>query len=117
MGRRPVYGLHKATGQARTTFNGKRVYLGPHGSPESLHKFDEILARWEAARAEQKSPAALKLSVSRLSVLFLAHAETEYSKNGKTTRSTTTSGKPCGPRRVKILRRPLNAGASCTSEL
>lgn len=86
MARKPVYGLHKATGQARTTFNGKRVYLGPHGSPESLHKFDEILARWEAARAEQKSPAALKLSVSRLSVLFLAHAETEYSKDGKTTR-------------------------------
>lgn len=86
MARAPVYGLHKPSGQARTTFNGKRVYLGPHGSTESLEKFHEVLARWESARVEGNNPADTKLTVSRLALLFLEHAETEYSKDGKTTR-------------------------------
>lgn len=71
MARAPVYGLHKPSGQARTTFNGKRVYLGPHGSTESVEKFHEILGRWESARVEGKNPADTKLTVSRLALLFL----------------------------------------------
>jgi hypothetical protein len=86
MARAPVYGLHKPSGQARTTFNGKRVYLGSHGSEESLQEFAGILARWEAANAQGTNPAATKLTVSRLALLFLKHAETEYSKDGRTTR-------------------------------
>jgi integrase len=86
MAKAPAYGLHKATGQARTTFNGNRVYLGKHGSPESLQKYAEILAHWEAARTQRTSPVSLKLTVSRLAVLFLKHARNEYSKDGKPTR-------------------------------
>jgi integrase len=118
MGRRPVYGLHKASGQARTTFNGKRLYLGPHGSPESIQSFAEILDRWEVARAQATNPTATKLTVSRLAVLFLKHAETEYSKDGRTTReysnfrqamrSLTRMYHGCrvidfGPKKLKVL--------------
>ena len=118
MARAPVYGLHKPSGQARTTFNGKRVYLGPHGSTETLEKFHEVLARWESARVEGKNPADTKLTVSRLALLFLEHAETEYSKDGKTTReydnfrqalrSLTRMYLGCrvidfGPKKLKVL--------------
>ncbi|MEQ9411564.1 MAG: hypothetical protein RIK87_27875 [Fuerstiella sp.] len=70
MARKPVYGLHKATGQARTTFNGKRIYLGPHGTPQSRQKFDEILAKWEAARSGKAASVLTRLTVSRLSICF-----------------------------------------------
>jgi serine/threonine protein kinase len=36
---------------------------------------------------------------------------------GRPLRDYTKSGKPHDARRVKILRRPLNAGDSCTSEI
>ena len=91
MARQPVYGLHKRSAQARTTFNGKRIYLGQHGSEESLQKFAGILARWEAAKGQGTNPVATKLTVSRLALLFLKHAETEYSKDGKTTREYARS--------------------------
>lgn len=118
MARQPVYGLHKRSGQARTTFNGKRIYLGQHGSEESLQKFAGILARWEAAKCQGTNPVATKLTVSRLALLFLKHAETEYSKDGKTTkeyanfrqalRSLTRMYHGChvvdfGPKKLKVL--------------
>ena len=118
MARAPVYGFHKASGQARTTFNGKRIYLGPHGSEGSLQKFAGILARWEAAKAQGTNPAVTKLTVCRLALLFLKHAETEYSKDGRTTReydnfrqalrSLTRMYHGCrvvdfGPKKLKVL--------------
>ena len=86
MARAPVYGLHKPSGQARTTFNGKRVYLGPHGSTESLEKFHEVLARWKSARVEGKNPADTNLTVSRRG-------------------STTTSARRCdhSPACIKVV--------------
>jgi len=40
----PSYRLHKASGQARTIVNGRHVYLGKYGSPESRQKYARILA-------------------------------------------------------------------------
>jgi integrase len=122
MPRKPVYGLHKATGQARTTFNGKRIYLGPHGSPESRQKFEEIFARWEAASSGRTVPAVTTLSVGRLSLLFMQHAAVEYQKNGKPSgeyhnfkqalRSLTRLYHGCrvidfGPKKLKLLQAAL----------
>ena len=83
MARKPVYGNHK--GSARTTANGKRVYLGVYGSPESKAAFEKIMADWEAAHAERRPTVNVDLTVSRLAVLFLKHAEAEYRRDGKPT--------------------------------
>lgn len=83
MARKPVYGNHK--GSARTTVNGKRVYLGAYNSPESKAAFDEIISDWEAAHAERKPTVNVDLTVSRLAVLFLKHAEKEYQREGQQT--------------------------------
>ena len=65
-------------GQARTTVNGKRIYLGEYDSPESRKAYEKILAEWEANHAERTPAATVNLTVSRLAFLFLKHAEQEY---------------------------------------
>ena len=85
MARRPVYGFHEASGQARTTLNGERHYLGVYNSAGSKQRFEVILAQWEAAHAERAKSAPVTITVSRLAVLFLRHAEKEYVRNGMPT--------------------------------
>jgi len=85
MARKPIYGFHKTSGQARTTVNGKRISLGPHGSPESKVRYAQVIAEWEAARAGRCPVARLDLTVSRLAFLFLKHADKEYRRDGKPT--------------------------------
>lgn len=88
MARKPVYGLHAASGRARTTVNGKRIYLGEYDSPESRQAYDKILAEWEANHAERTPAASVHITVSRLAYLFLKHAEQEYVRDGKPTGET-----------------------------
>ena len=40
----PSYRLHKASGQARVTINGKTHYLGKHGTEQSKRKYRLLLA-------------------------------------------------------------------------
>jgi hypothetical protein len=40
----PAYRLHKPSGQARVIIDGKHVYLGEYGSPESREKYARLLA-------------------------------------------------------------------------
>jgi integrase len=40
----PNYLLHRPTGQARVIMNGRTIYLGKYGSPESQAKYQQILA-------------------------------------------------------------------------
>ncbi len=86
MARKPVYGNHK--GSARTTVNGKRIYLGEYNSPVSIAAFEKISADWEAAHCERRPTVNTELTVSRLAVLFLKHAEKEYRRDGQPTGET-----------------------------
>lgn len=88
MARKPIYGLHATSGLARTTVNGKRVTLGKYNSPESRATFARIVEEWEAAHAERKPRGNSELTVSRLAVLFLQHAEREYVRDGRPTGET-----------------------------
>ena len=88
MARKPVYGFHCTSGKARTTVNGKRVYLGEYDSPDSKAAFDRIMAEWQAAHTERTPTVNVELTVTRLAVLFLQHAEAEYRRDGKPTGET-----------------------------
>jgi len=48
----PSYGLHKPSGQARIVVEGRTIYLGKHGSPESYEQY----ARWVNKLAGQAMP-------------------------------------------------------------
>ena len=110
--RPPKYSLHKGTKQATVSLQGKRVYLGPFGSPESHKKYQEVLRQWQALR-DQAPPvevtaasnektasvttAALRdkrrsgspLTVNELVLVYRRHTHLYYRKNGKITREAT----------------------------
>ncbi len=44
--RTPSYRLHKPTGSAVVTLDGRDVYLGKYGTPVSRAEYDRILAEW-----------------------------------------------------------------------
>ena len=88
MARKPVYGFHSTSGQARTTCNGKRIPLGVYNSPESKAAFDKLMADWEAAHFERRPTVDVALTVSRVAVLFLQHADKEYRRDGVPTGET-----------------------------
>jgi len=75
----PAYCHHKASGQAYVKLDGKRHYLGPHGSPESHQLYAEALGRWQAAQ----SAGPKNLTIRQLATLYWQHAQTYYVKNGK----------------------------------
>ncbi len=84
MARKPVYGFHKTSAQARTTVNEKRISLGKYGSRESKVIFDDILAQREADHA-QRTKTSTGLTIGRLAVLFMEHADREYQHDRKQT--------------------------------
>ena len=44
----PKYRLHKASGQAVVTFNGRDFYLGPHATKTSKIEYDRLIGEWLA---------------------------------------------------------------------
>ena len=100
----PAYRLHKPSGWAVVTINGRDRYLGAHGSPESRNAYDRAIAEWLAAgrvsppatTPAAPAPAAPALirgpepaavaapevtagyTVDELLIAFLEHARTYY---------------------------------------
>lgn len=87
----PSYRLHKPTGRGVVRLNGRDIYLGEHGTPESKERYRQVIAEWLAnnrqlvARRELvESPQAV--SVAELLLAYLEFAEGYYVKNGEPTR-------------------------------
>lgn len=74
----PPYLHHRASGQAYSTLNGKPVYHGVHGSPESRAAYQAFLARWEEAQGRVTFRAAPGCTVEELVAAFLGYAEGHY---------------------------------------
>jgi hypothetical protein len=51
----PKYRLHKRSGQAYVSLNGRDLYLGAHGSEQSRAEYDRVIAEWlsSGARPQQ----------------------------------------------------------------
>jgi hypothetical protein len=57
--RLPSFRLHKASGQAVVTLQGKDTYLGVYGSAESKARYSRLLATWlERGQIPVPSPKA-----------------------------------------------------------
>jgi len=85
----PKYRLHRASGQAIVTLDGKDFYLGPHGSKASKLEYDRRIGEWLAAGRSLPNAknAAGKYTLTVIEVLarFMKHARTYYRKNGEVT--------------------------------
>ena len=113
--------------------NGRDVYLGRHGSPESQEKYRRIIAEWHlsgavARSAPQTAEAVdVPMTVGELILLFWRHAETYYRRRGGQLERlhpgglrTPPSGRPGLPRpaeRGDALPDPFVAGVLIQSVL
>lgn len=71
----PRYCLHKGSGQAYVKIDGKRRYLGVHGTAESHREYTRVIGDWQA----RQSSAPTGLTVSQLCILFTQFADIYYS--------------------------------------
>jgi integrase len=84
----PSYRLHKPSGQALVTLDGKDFYLGPHGTRVSHSEYDRLIAEWLAhgRRLPSVSPLPPDLTVNDLILRYWKFAEGHYSRDGATSR-------------------------------
>jgi hypothetical protein len=81
----PAYRKHNASGQAIVEINGRRHYLGPHGTKTSKIEYDRLIAEWLASgRSPAFGTPAHEISVVELVAGYLAYAKAYYgaSKRG-----------------------------------
>jgi hypothetical protein len=93
--RTPAYRLHKLSGQAVVTLDGRALYLGKHGSPRSRAEYDRLVAEWLAAgrRLPPASPSdgPSDLSVNEVALACLRSADGYYVKGGRPRRHSTSA--------------------------
>lgn len=73
----PSYRLHKQSGQALVTLNGKDILLGKHDTPASREAYDRIIGEW-IANGRQLPAAPADLTVAELVARFWTHAQRTY---------------------------------------
>lgn len=79
--KKPSYLLHKPSGQAYARLNGRVVYLGNYGTPESRDQYDEVVAAWLEGQSEDR----FTITVDDLALQYFAHCQTYYVKDGEPT--------------------------------
>jgi integrase len=132
--RTPSYRLHKPTGQAVVTLNGRDFYLGRHGTPESQSEYDRLLAEWLAngRRFPTPSGAGDDLTINELLLAYLRFADSYYVKHGKPTSEPAsirvtvrplrrlfgaTLAREFGPLQLKAVRQALIESGLCRNEV
>ena len=77
----PKYRMHRASGQAVVTLDGRDFYLGPHGSTASRQEYDRLIGEWLAAGRRlprQGGGDASDLTFVELVAGFWKHAQVYY---------------------------------------
>ncbi|MEO0588041.1 MAG: site-specific integrase [Planctomycetota bacterium] len=68
----PSMKLHAATGRSVVYLDGRSVYLGTHGKPETRRRYDRLLAEWLANDRQLPEPDR-ELTVDELADRYEAH--------------------------------------------
>jgi len=99
--RTPKYRLHKPSGLTVVRINGRDIYLGPYGSPESQAEYRRLVAEWLTAHRQigLVPRGSTDLTVNELMLAYLRHVDEYYRKNG----TPTTE-----PVNIKLALRPLH---------
>jgi integrase len=61
------------------TLDGRDIYLGRHGTPESQAEYDRLLAEWLANGRQM--PTASDLTINELIVRYLKHVDARYTSD------------------------------------
>ena len=89
----PSYRLHKATGQAVVTLNGRDVYLGAYKSAESREAYQAALNEWLASHRQRSSSGSRErdttpadgLTINEIFLAYWEFVQEHYRKYGKPT--------------------------------
>jgi hypothetical protein len=76
----PSYRLHKPSGQAVVTLNGKDCYLGAWNSDDSRNEYDRLIAEW-LTHGRQLPPTKCSdklISIAELVAAYSEHSESYY---------------------------------------
>jgi hypothetical protein len=73
----PAYRLHRQSGQAIVTLNGRDILLGTHNSAASKAEYNRLIAEWIAA-GRQQPEAVADLSIAELIARYKVHVESYY---------------------------------------
>lgn len=89
--RLPSYRLHKPSGRAVVSLEGRTHYLGRFGTPESRREYERIVQEW-LARRRRGIPSAhfADLTINELIVSYLSHVDAYYVKDGLPTSEPDT---------------------------
>src|SRR4051812_29622301 len=75
----PKYRRHRASGQALVVINGRRHYLGPHGTKASKLEYDRLITEWlSSGRSSAFGTPAHVVSITELVVAYLEYAKGYY---------------------------------------
>ena len=99
--RTPSYRLHRPSGQAVVTLNGRDFYLGKHGTAASRQTYDRLVAEWlvRGRAIPGRTAAGSQLTLSELIASYWHHAKAYYVKDGR-----PTGELPCLQQAVRPLR-------------
>jgi integrase len=75
----PAYRLHRPSGRAVVTINGRDIYLGDFDSPESHQAYDRIIGEWLAGGRRLTSED--RITVVELICRYLDHVDGQYRSN------------------------------------
>jgi integrase len=106
--RPPSYLAHKGPDgkiRARVVINGRTLYLGDHGSPESHQRYEQVIARWRAGI----DPVATigGCTVAELVARFMVHAKERYRKEGVVTTEVASFRQALRPLRELYAAEPV----------
>ena len=94
----PKYRLHRPSGQAVVTIQGKDRHLGRHGTKASRAEYDRLIAEWLAMG---RLPAVVpELTIAEIIAAYWNSAECHYVKRG-----LPTSEQDCLRSALRHLRR------------
>ena len=80
----PAYQHHRSSGHARVKLRGKTIWLGRYGSEESLKRYQEVVAEWQAGRSPAvQRPQLADVTLAVVIAGYLKHAHNYYTRNGK----------------------------------
>jgi integrase len=128
--RTPSYRLHKSTGQAVVTLDGRDFYLGKFGSVASRAEYDRLIAEW-LANGRRLAPSN-DATISELMVGYVKHADAYYVKDGEPTSEAGlirlslrelrrlyghTPAKDFGPLALKTVRQTYVDTGLCRTEV
>jgi integrase len=75
----PKFRKHKSSGQAFVEINGRRHYLGPHGTKASRLEYDRLITEWlSSGRSVSFGTPAHVVSITELVVDYVEHVKAYY---------------------------------------